>query len=93
MSLNRDWPLFGLRVETPRLTLAYPTDDDLDALNAVASRGIHDPSVMPFLIPWTDDPPEIRPRKSLQFGWGLRPLSSLTITRRPTRPHRRRTCG
>ncbi len=72
MSLNRDWPLFGLRVETPRLTLAYPTDDDLDALNAVASRGIHDPSVMPFLIPWTDDPPEIRPRNSLQFWWGLR---------------------
>lgn len=72
MSLHRDWPLFGLRVATPRLTLTYPTDDDLDALNAVAGRGIHDPSVMPFLIPWTDDPPEIRPRNSLQYWWGLR---------------------
>lgn len=72
MSLDRDWPLFGLRVETPQVTLNYPTDDDLAALNAVASQGIHDPSVMPFMIPWTDAPPDIRPRNSLQFWWGLR---------------------
>ena len=72
MTLDRDWPLFGLRIETPRLSLRYPTDDDLDALNAVASQGIHDPAVMPFEIPWTDDPPEARPRNSLQFWWALR---------------------
>jgi len=68
MTLERDWPLFGLRIETPRLELSYPTD----ALSAVASRGIHDPAEMPFVIPWTDDPPEARPRNSLQFWWGLR---------------------
>ena len=72
MTLDRDWPLFGLRIETPRLSLRYPTDDDLDALNAVASQGIHDPAVMPFEIPWTDDPAEVRPRNSLQFWWALR---------------------
>jgi RimJ/RimL family protein N-acetyltransferase len=72
MSLERDWPLFRLRIETPRLTLAYPADSDLETLNAVANRGIHDPRVMPFDTPWTDEPPEIRPRHSLQFYWGTR---------------------
>lgn len=72
MTLERDWPLFRLRIETPRLVLSYPTDADLDALNAVADRGIHDPDVMPFAIPWTDDPPEVRPKNSLQFWWGSR---------------------
>jgi RimJ/RimL family protein N-acetyltransferase len=70
--LVRDWPLFGLRITTPRLVLSYPTDADFDTLNAVVDRGIHDPDQMPFAIPWTDDPPEIRPRNSLQFWWGLR---------------------
>jgi hypothetical protein len=72
VTLVRDWPLVGLRMETPRLSLSCPTDADLDTLNAVASRGIHDPAVMPFAIPWTDDPPQVRPRSSLQFWWGLR---------------------
>ena len=72
MKPPRDWPLFGLRIETPRLSLSYPTDDDLEVLNAVAGHGIHDPAVMPFEIPWTDEPPDIRPRQSLQFWWGLR---------------------
>jgi RimJ/RimL family protein N-acetyltransferase len=72
MSLDRDWPLFGLWIETPRLTLRYPTDGDLAALNNLAGQGIHDPALMPFDVPWTDDPPEIRPQHSLQFYWGLR---------------------
>lgn len=72
MSPDRDWPLFGLWIETPRLTLRYPSDDDLAALNNLAGQGIHDPALMPFDVPWTDDPPEIRPQHSLQFYWGLR---------------------
>jgi RimJ/RimL family protein N-acetyltransferase len=72
MTLEREWPLFGLRVETPRLTLSYPTDADLGVLSALASKGIHDPAVMPFDIPWTDAAPEILPRNSLQFWWSLR---------------------
>ncbi|HEV2012784.1 MAG TPA: hypothetical protein VGR77_02720 [Candidatus Dormibacteraeota bacterium] len=65
MSLDRDWPLFGLCIETPQLTLRYATDDDLATLNNLAGQGIHDPAVMPFDVPWTDDPPEIRPQHSL----------------------------
>jgi len=72
MNLERDWPLFGLWIQTPRLTLRYPTDADLGALNALVNQGIHDPGVMPFDTPWTDDPPAIRPRNSLQFYWGAR---------------------
>ena len=72
MTLERDWPLFQLRIETPRLVLSYPTDADLGALNAVADQGIHDPDLMPFAIPWTDDPPDLRRRNSLQFWWGTR---------------------
>lgn len=72
MSLERDWPLFGLRIKTPRLTLSYPTDGDLEVLNTLIDDGIHDPAVMPFEIPWTDEPPDVRPRQSLQYWWGLR---------------------
>jgi RimJ/RimL family protein N-acetyltransferase len=72
MALDRDWPLFGLRVATPRLSLSHPRDDELDLLNAVISKGIHDPAWMPFEIAWTDDPPDIRPRHSLQHWWRLR---------------------
>jgi len=72
MNLERDWPLFGLWVQTPRLTLSYPTDADLGTLNALVNQGIHEPSVMPFDTPWTDEPPEIRPQHSLQFYWGMR---------------------
>src|ERR1700731_4092959 len=73
MSLERDWPLFGLWIQTPRLTLRYPTEADLGTLNALANQGIHDPSVMPFDTPWTDEPPEIRPRPCLRFHRGSRP--------------------
>jgi RimJ/RimL family protein N-acetyltransferase len=72
VSLERDWPLFGLWIKTPRLTLEYPDDSDLDLLNELASQGIHDPDVMPFDVPWTDEPPTLRPQHSLQFYWGLR---------------------
>ena len=72
MPLEQDWPLFGLRIETPRLSLSHPRDDELDALNALVSQGIHDPAQMPFDIPWTDEAPEIRPRHSLQHWWRLR---------------------
>jgi RimJ/RimL family protein N-acetyltransferase len=72
VSLEKDWPLFGLRIRTPRLTLSHPTDDELDALNAVIAEGIHDPSFMPFDIAWTDAPADIRPRQSLQHWWRTR---------------------
>ena len=66
------WPLFDLRLRTPRLELRAPTEDDLLALLDVASGGVHDPDVMPFGIPWTDLPPPDFERSFLRFFWGSR---------------------
>lgn len=65
----RVWPLFALRVVTPRLELRYPDDADLHALAEVAAGGIHPPDVMPFGVPWTDTEPEALRRGLLQFHW------------------------
>jgi RimJ/RimL family protein N-acetyltransferase/predicted GNAT family acetyltransferase len=48
-------PLTRLRVRTPRLELRLGTDSELRELGRVALAGIHDPEVMPFEFPWTDD--------------------------------------
>lgn len=49
-------PLFELRLWTPRLELRVPTDRELIDLRDLAHAGIHPPEVMPFAIPWTDEP-------------------------------------
>ena len=66
------WPLFDLRVRTPRLEVRLLTDDEQNELVAVSDRGIHDPAVMPFSTPWTDRPLPDRHRETLQFWWGAR---------------------
>jgi RimJ/RimL family protein N-acetyltransferase len=66
------WPLFELRVTTPRLEMRPPSDDDLAALAAVAADGVHEPGYMPFSIPWTEGGPEAAARNTLQFNWRLR---------------------
>jgi RimJ/RimL family protein N-acetyltransferase len=66
------WPLFGLRVITPRLELRPPSDEDLFALAALAADGVHDPDFMPFSVPWTADGPEAAARNTLQFNWRIR---------------------
>jgi RimJ/RimL family protein N-acetyltransferase len=72
MALIDHWPLFGLRVTTPRLVLRVPTDDDLDQLVEVARAGVHDPAMMPFTIPWTDlASPELE-REALRYWWRCR---------------------
>jgi RimJ/RimL family protein N-acetyltransferase len=63
------WPLSGLRLRTPRLELRWPTLADLDALGSLAADGVHDPAVMPFMVAWSDAPPEDRARSTLQFHW------------------------
>jgi RimJ/RimL family protein N-acetyltransferase len=63
------WPLFDLRISTPTLELRAPNDDDLVVLAELASRGIHEPATMPFLIPWTDEPSPVLERGILQWGW------------------------
>jgi RimJ/RimL family protein N-acetyltransferase len=66
------WPLFDLRIRTPRLEIRLADDEDLHRLIEVADRGIHDPETMPFSIPWTDDPVPVRHRRSLQWWWSKR---------------------
>jgi RimJ/RimL family protein N-acetyltransferase len=69
---DAQWPLFDLRVRTPRLEIRLPTDPDLYRLNELVDLGVHEPSAMPFTIPWTDAPPPRRHRESLRFWWSAR---------------------
>jgi RimJ/RimL family protein N-acetyltransferase len=67
------WPLFGLRITTPRLELRIPDDEDLAELFAAAQAGIHPPGEMPFGIPWTDGIHEPTAANSfLAYHWTAR---------------------
>ena len=61
------WPLYGLRLRTPRLELRVPDLDDLGALADLAATGVHDPGVQPFTVAWTDAEPHIRARGVVQY--------------------------
>ncbi|MFB6992049.1 GNAT family N-acetyltransferase [Streptomyces sp. NPDC056230] len=60
------WPLYGLRLRTPRLELRLPDLELLDGLASVAADGVHPPAEMPFTAPWTDAPPAERGRAVFQ---------------------------
>ena len=66
------WPLFDLRVTTPRLELRYVDDQLALELAELAARGVHDPSFMPFLFAWTDVEPPQQQRSTMQFYWRCR---------------------
>jgi RimJ/RimL family protein N-acetyltransferase len=67
------WPLYGLRITTPRLELRIPDDDDLADLFEAARAGIHPAGEMPFGIPWTDGLQEPGAAASfLAFHWTAR---------------------
>jgi RimJ/RimL family protein N-acetyltransferase len=66
------WPLFDLRVRTPRLELRLPDDHDIVRLAAIAADGVHDPEWMPFTIPWTDNPSPQLEQEALKWWWGRR---------------------
>jgi RimJ/RimL family protein N-acetyltransferase len=66
------WPLFDVVVRTPRLELRVPREDEFAALIALVDAGIHDPSTMPFFVPWTDREPRQRAREAAQWYWGKR---------------------
>jgi RimJ/RimL family protein N-acetyltransferase len=79
MTPHEIWPVFDLCIRTPRLELRPAHGDLAFALAALAGEGIHDPEVMPFLMPWTDvEPPELQ-RNSMRYffnTWaGFRPES------------------
>ncbi|MFD4700700.1 GNAT family N-acetyltransferase [Streptomyces niveus] len=75
------WPLYDLRITTPRLELRLPDLDRLSELAAVAAAGVHDEDRMPFVAAWTDVSPEERARATFQHllgtvaGWTPREWS------------------
>ena len=69
--ITAHWPLFGLRLTTPRLELRVPDLNDLAQLAEVAAAGVHDPGRQPFVVPWTDGTPEEVARSTLQFQWRM----------------------
>jgi RimJ/RimL family protein N-acetyltransferase len=70
--VSSHWPLFDLRLETERLVLRVPQDDDFPGLLDAVDAGIHDPEMMPFTVPWTDAEPEARRISAVQHWWGNR---------------------
>ena len=66
------WPLFDLRVRTPRLELRYIDDELATELALLALKGIHDSATMPFGIPWTDVASPQLERNTMQFYWRCR---------------------
>ncbi len=68
----RDWPLFDIRICTPRLEIRLPTDDDLPGLVDEIVAGVHSTATMPFTKEWTDVRSPLRERESLQWWWRQR---------------------
>lgn len=63
------WPLFDLRVRTPRLELRPVDEADIFALAELGVEGVHDPDYMPFNNTWTDLPRPQLERSVLQWHW------------------------
>lgn len=65
------FPLYGLRLRTPRLELRLAELEELATLADVALAGVHDPDVMPFAVPWTETPEAERARGVAQNYWRM----------------------
>jgi RimJ/RimL family protein N-acetyltransferase len=66
------WPPFGIRIQSERLVLRLPTDDDIVAMIEVAKAGIHPPDEMPFGVSWTDASSPAFERSFVQHHWDAR---------------------
>jgi RimJ/RimL family protein N-acetyltransferase len=66
------WPLFDLRLTTPRLELRLPTDEDLLELARVARAGVMDDGQSFFAFPWHELPSPAFERQFLLHWWSLR---------------------
>lgn len=70
--MSHPWPLFDLRVRTPRLELRHPDDADLVEMADLAVQGITDGGPTPFAITWNEGPPDEVRLRILQFQWKAR---------------------
>jgi RimJ/RimL family protein N-acetyltransferase len=71
-TLGEIWPVFGLRVTAGPLQLAPVRDQDIPALVVLAEQGIHDPTAMPFLVPWSTTPADELGRTMAAYYWRTR---------------------
>lgn len=71
-SLSTVWPLFGLKLATPRLELRPILDQDIPAAVAAAASGIHDPGRNPFSNPWTALPADRLGPNMARWYWRCR---------------------
>lgn len=68
-AMSRHWPLFDLRITTPRLQLRLPTEELMDQLIDTALGGVHAPDQRPFPRQWTLAPREELPFNTLSYLW------------------------
>jgi RimJ/RimL family protein N-acetyltransferase len=67
------WPIYGLRITTPRLELRIADDEDVAELFEAARAGIHPAGTMPFGVPWTDDIDDAGAMaRFFAFHWAMR---------------------
>ncbi|MDQ0801987.1 GNAT family protein [Arthrobacter sp. SLBN-112] len=71
-SMSSIWPLFGLKLTTPRLELRPITDQDIPAAVAAARSGIHEPGRNPFSMPWTELPEDELGPNMARWYWRCR---------------------
>jgi RimJ/RimL family protein N-acetyltransferase len=66
------WPLFALRVTTPRLALRLPPEADLLVLAEQAAGRVVTPEQAGFMGPWTQIPSPEFERSFMQYHWAQR---------------------
>jgi len=66
------WPFVGLRLNTDRLELRPPTDEELTEVALVAAGGVHQRDARPYLTPWTDLSPPERTLHVMKQHWSRR---------------------
>jgi RimJ/RimL family protein N-acetyltransferase len=67
--MSRHWPLFDLRITTPRMQLRVPNEELCDLLIDTILDGVHPADQMPFPAPWTQAPREDLPFNTLSYMW------------------------
>ena len=72
ITLEVAWPPYALAIRCGDLELRVVRDDDLPELIELIADGVHDPSTMPFSVPWTREPPERAPAEYARYHWGQR---------------------
>lgn len=71
-TLNAVWPLFDLKLTTPRLELRPILDQDIPAAVAAARSGIHEPGRNPFSTHWTELPEKELGPNMARWYWRCR---------------------